>query len=120
MDALLAVVAAAEPAEVPQRLTDEQRWTCVVLKKQGWTAKRIASYLNLRPNTVSGVLARYNATGSPGSGRRSGRPHATDEALDTAIVAHAINEPSRSTCGPVSQHRVKDSFTSSMKHSMLR
>lgn len=46
----------------------------------------IAKHLGVSRPAVRAVLARYAATGSPDSGSRSGRPHCTDEATDTAIA----------------------------------
>lgn len=95
MDAMLAAVAAVapDPPSPPQRLTEKQRWECVIFREQGWAIARIASKLDVRRATVRAVIARHKATGSPGSGSRKGRPRKTDEALDTAIAAHAITEP---------------------------
>jgi hypothetical protein len=50
------------------RLTTEQRWTCVVLHKQGWTKRRTADVH---------------------SGSRSGRPRCTDEQSDTNMTVVA-------------------------------
>jgi transposase len=91
MDALVAAVDAAPPpaaAAAPrgQRLTTEQRWAIIALHKDGRSNSYIARQLGVHRATVRAVRARYDATGSPGSGRRSGRPRATDEALDTAIA----------------------------------
>lgn len=40
----------------------------------------------MSPNTVLAILARWRATGCPGSGGRPGRPKATEAATDAAIV----------------------------------
>jgi transposase len=95
MDALAAAAAAAgSPVAAPppseQRLTEEQRWTVIVYKKDGKSTSWIARRLEVARSSVRAVWTRYQATGSPGSGSRSGRPRCTDEATDTAIafVAH--------------------------------
>ena len=62
LPALMDVLAAAA-AEVPdnpviaQRLTEEARWTCIVLRKQQWKQTAIAEYLGCSRNTVRTVLA---------------------------------------------------------------
>lgn len=83
-----AAAAAAPAAAAPraQRLTLEQRWSCVALHKDGRSYQYIASHLGVSKNAVGAVVARHRATGSPGSGARSGRPRCTDEATDTAIA----------------------------------
>ena len=87
MDALVAAADAASPPPPPHsRLSTEQRWSIVVLHKHGWSNKRIAEDQHCDRHTVRAVLARYAATGTVGSGARSGRPRCTDEALDTAIA----------------------------------
>ncbi len=67
------------------RLSEEQRWTIVVMRKQGSSQRHIAAHLKVGRNTVSRVLARHKATGSPASGGRSGRPRCTDADTDFAI-----------------------------------
>jgi transposase len=100
MDALVAAADAALPAPAPvsapapasaapRRLTEEQRWAIIALHKDNRSNVYIAKHVLCSRNTVREVLARYNATGSPGSGSRSGRPRCTDEALDTAIAVTA-------------------------------
>jgi len=70
MDTLAAAAAAAAPAadaapaavDAPPlpspfaRLTTEQRWTCVVLHKQGWKKKRIAAEVGCHVNSVRAVI----------------------------------------------------------------
>lgn len=91
------LVAAADAADAPapphaesppprgQRCTEEQRWSVVCLNKLSWPSARIAEHLLIHRNTVREILARYAATGSPGSGARSGRPRATTEEEDTNL-----------------------------------
>jgi len=98
MEALLAVAAAAPALPAPhapplQRLTEEERWTCVVLHKVKWKKKAIAEKLGVHRNTVRAVLARYRRFGKVGSGSRGGRPRCTDEALDTAVAVTARLQP---------------------------
>jgi transposase len=88
-----ALVAAAESelqaSPQAQRLTEEARWTCIVLHKQGKKKAAIAEQLGCRPGTVAAVLARWRATGSPHSGSRAGRPRCTsaDEDVNIALTA---------------------------------
>ena len=94
MDVLAAAALAAAPPLPPappaqQRLSEEQRWACIALHKDKRSLRYIAAHLGVSKNTVAAVIARYHATGSPGSGARSGRPRCTDEALDTAIAVTA-------------------------------
>ncbi len=56
------------------------------MHKDGRSSRHIARRLGIARNTVRDILARYDATGSPLSATRSGRPRCTDEALDTAIA----------------------------------
>ena len=56
------------------------------MHKDGRSNSYIARKLSIARNTVRDILARYDATGSPLSGSRSGRPRCTDEAVDTAIA----------------------------------
>jgi transposase len=97
MDLLAAAAAAAAapaddaPAVRPvgvggYRTTTEQRWSVVSMHKDDRSNAYIARKLGIARNTVRDILARYDATGSPLSGSRSGRPRCTDEALDTAIA----------------------------------
>jgi transposase len=98
MEVLAAAAAAAAPpaaaaapddapdAAGPRRLTELQRYSCVALHKDGRSCRYIAKHLGVNDRTVRAVISRFNATGSPGSGSRSGRPRCTDEALDTAIA----------------------------------
>ena len=91
MDILAAAAAAAPPAASAaparwQRLTTEQRWSCVALRKDGRSRRYIANHLGVSRPAVGSVLTRYAATGDVGSGSRSGRPRCTDEATDTAIA----------------------------------
>jgi len=89
---VLAAAAAAAPAPADdaaprgQRTTTEQRWAVIALHKDARSNTYIAKKLGMSRNTVRDILARYDATGSPLSGSRSGRPRCTDEALDTAIA----------------------------------
>ena len=55
----------------------------------------IASHLSISRTTVRMILARYDSTGSPLSGSRSGRPRCTDEALDTVELATALRPQRR-------------------------
>ena len=88
-----AAAAAAPPVAAaplgPSRLSEEQRWSCVVLSKDGRSDSYIANKLGVNRHTVAAVCARFAATGSPGSGSRSGRPRCTDEATDTNIAVEA-------------------------------
>ena len=96
MEHLLAAVAAPERCVTPppsQRSNDEQRWSVVALHKDGRSNSYIARSQSIARNTVRAILARYKATGSPGSGSRSGRPKSTDEAIDTAIAGQAMLTP---------------------------
>lgn len=94
MDLLAAAAMAAAPrAPSPQRLSTEQRWSCIALHKDGRSNSYIARHLGVDRHTVRSVLDRYVATGTPGSGARSGRPRCTDEALDTAIAVTARIDP---------------------------
>ena len=77
--------AAAAPAR-GHRTTTEQRWSVVAMHKDGRSNCHIARNLNIARNTVRDILARYDATGSPLSGSRSGRPRCTDDATDTALA----------------------------------
>lgn len=92
---VLADVAAAAAAPVarvlrgPTRLTELQRWSCIALHNDGRSSRYIAMKLKVHQNTVLAVLARFAATGSPGSGSRSGRPRSTDEATDINIAVEA-------------------------------
>lgn len=78
------------PAAGPRRLSLEKRWAVIALHKHGVSNRKIARELAVCRDTVRDVLARYAATGSPGSGKRSGRPRTTDEAtdIDIAVTAH--------------------------------
>ena len=96
MEALVAAAAvlAPIPAAVPplcSRLSTEERWAIVALYKDGRSTSYIARRVQCKRHTVTHVLLRYGATGSPGpgSGSRSGRPRATteDEDLEIAVTA---------------------------------
>ena len=76
--------AAAVPSRFT-RLTEEQRWTVVVMHKQGSSQRHIAHTIGVHRNTVSAVIERYRATGSPASGGRKGRRRCTDAETDFAI-----------------------------------
>jgi transposase len=98
MDALVAAAEAERPATPTyvregQRTSDEQRSAVVALHKAGMSARKIAKHVGMSRNTVHAILARWRATGSPGSGSRSGRPTATDSATDAAIVQTATDSP---------------------------
>lgn len=98
MDILAAAAAAAPPPLLPppsplSRLSQLERWSCVVLDKEGKSSRAIARQLGVHRNTVRDVLARFAATGTPNSGSRSGRPRCTDEATDTNIAVTARVEP---------------------------
>ena len=91
MDALAAAadMARAESPPAPargQRTTTEQRWSVVSMHKDNRSNVYIADKLGISRTTVRAILERYDATGSPLSGKRKGRPRCTDEALDTAIA----------------------------------
>jgi transposase len=92
---VLAAAAAAEPAAAVkrQRLSDKDRWACVNFHSLGWSYVRIAEHLGVNRHTVSDIVTREKATGSPASGSRSGRPRCTNEALDTAIAFTSRVEP---------------------------
>ena len=90
---LLADLAPAAPAAAAgprsQRLTTKQRWAIVNLKEDGRFNTYIAAHVGCSRTTVRDVLARYAATGSPGSGRRNGRPRSTTEDTDISIAVTA-------------------------------
>jgi len=91
MDVLAAAAAAAPAAGAvalrgPTRLTEEQRWSIIALHKDSRSNRHIAKQLHCNRETVRAVLARYAATGSPGSGARRGRPRCTDERTDEQIA----------------------------------
>jgi hypothetical protein len=86
---VLASAAAAADAPRGHRTTTEQRWAVIALHKDNRSNTYIAKKVGMSRNTVREILARYDATGSPLSGSRSGRPRCTDEALDTAIALTA-------------------------------
>lgn len=71
------------------RLTEEQRWSVIVLHKQGKSFAEIAKQLNVGHNTPGRVWRRYTERGTPLSGRRSGRPRSTTEEENYAIELHA-------------------------------
>ena len=87
----LAAVAAAQLDNSPrsERLTEEARWSIIVMHKQGKRKTDIAAYVGCHRNTVSLVLARWRATGSPHSGSRTGRPRCTDFDTDANIALTA-------------------------------
>jgi transposase len=98
MDVLAAAAEAVRPATPTyvregQRTTDEQRWAVVALHKARMSLRRIAAQVRMSVNTVRAILARHDATGSPGSGTRSGRPTDTDSAVDAAIVRASQADP---------------------------
>jgi transposase len=99
---VLAAVAApaAAPARVAspprgQRTTEEQRWSVVSMHKDDRSNTYIARKLimTIARNTVRDIIARYNSTGSPMSGWRSGRPRATTEEEDTQIALSSRMQP---------------------------
>ena len=53
----------------------------------------IAEKLRINRRTVAAILERYDATGSPLSGARSGRPRCTDESIDLAVVSSVMADP---------------------------
>ena len=63
------------------------------MSKDNRSARYIARKLGIGRDTVGKILARYNATGSPGSGSRSGRPRATTEEEDTQIAVSSYLQP---------------------------
>ena len=98
MDELIAVAEAERPASPlyvreTQRTSEEQRFAVVTLHKSKWSTRRIAKHVGMSPTTVTAILARWRATGSPGSGGRSGRPRVTHAANDTDIVQTAADNP---------------------------
>ena len=72
-----------------QRLSDLQRWTCVVMHQQGYSKSHIAKHLKVRRHTVADVVRRFAITQTPNSGSRSGRPRMTTPEQDKSIVDHA-------------------------------
>ena len=90
MDVLAAVAGELpdNPA-VAQRLTEEARWTCIVLHKHKWRQIAIAAHLGCSRNTVRAVLARWRTASSPRSGSRTGRPRLTsfDDDVNIALTA---------------------------------
>ena len=102
MDLLVAAAAAAAAAAAParaasplhpQRTSTEQRWSVVALYKDGRSERHIARHLVISRPTVRAILARYAATGSPGSGSRSGRPRATTEEERTNLFLASLKDP---------------------------
>ena len=90
MDGLVAVVAEErEDERERQRLTAEQRWTCIVLYKHGWTRAAIARLIPCRWHTVAAVLARWRRTADVHSGSRGGRQRCTDFDTDVTIAVTA-------------------------------
>ena len=94
MEALIAAAAAIAPipAAAPplcSRLSTEERWAIVALHKDGRSNSYIARRVQCKRHTVAHVLLRYGATGTPGSGSRSGRPRATTENDDIDIALTA-------------------------------
>jgi transposase len=100
MEALALAAAAGRPAtplyvREKQRTSDEQRHAVVALHKDGKSARYIARHLGMSRTTARAILARWKATGSCGSGARSGRPRCTASATDAAIVETSQDEPFR-------------------------
>ena len=94
MDALLAAADAAAPAAPAYaRLTPEQRYSIIAYKKDSKKAIWIAEKLSIHRNTVRDVWKRYEATGSPLSGKRSGRPQLTDHATKAVIIDEVKERP---------------------------
>lgn len=101
LDALASAAAAAAPPAPERavspprghRTSTEQRWSVVALHKDGRSGRYIAKHLAISRTTVRDILARYDATGSPLSGKRSGRPRATTEKEDTDIAVTARVAP---------------------------
>ena len=100
--ALHVLAAAAAPAAAParaaspprgQRTTEEQRWSVVSMHKDDRSNTYIARKLAIARNTVRDIITRYNSTGSPMSGSRSGRPRATTEEEDTQIALSSRVQP---------------------------
>jgi transposase len=98
---VLADAAVAERPSTPefvrktQRTTPEQRAAVVALSQDGRSQRYIAKHVHMTRATVSAILSRFEATGSTGSGARSGRPRVTDKASDAAIVATSQADPHR-------------------------
>jgi transposase len=98
MDDLIEAALAARPATPTyvregQRTTVEQRIAVVALHKDGRSNRHIAKHVRMSRTTVADIIARWRATGSPGSGARSGRPKCTDDATDDAIVEASNDDP---------------------------
>ena len=94
MDALADAAAAIAPVPLERpRLTAEQRWAIVAYKKDQKKVKWIAEKLAVHTDTVRRVWKRYEDSGSPMSGSRTGRPPKTTPAIDAAIVASAKLDP---------------------------
>ena len=89
MDILAELAADAAPVPAtPQRKSTEERWAVIALKKHGLNKSKIAAALKMQRSTVAAILARYDATGSPLSGARSGRPRVLSAAdADKAVSA---------------------------------
>jgi len=75
LEAFADVAGAEMPVDdgLKQRLTTEERWTCVIMHKQGKGYRDIANTINCYKDTVGEVWRRYLCTGDVGSGSRSGR-----------------------------------------------
>jgi transposase len=91
MDVLAAVASAAAPAAPPaaivrSRLSDLDRWSIISMHNDGRSNSYISRKLGVHRDVRAVRARRFDATGSPGSGSRSGRPRVTDEALNTAIA----------------------------------
>jgi transposase len=98
MDALVAAAAANRPATPTyvrecQRTTNEQRWAVIALHKDKRTTRYIAKRVGMSRETVRKIIQRWRATGSPGSGTRTGRPKITTSEEDSEIVQTSNDNP---------------------------
>jgi transposase len=73
-------------------LSTEQRWTIIVLHKQGQQRAAIASKIPCSLKTVGHWINHYEKHGSVEDKRRSGRKRKTDENTDVNIITTAIEK----------------------------
>ena len=97
MDDLVAVAARAQPLPALEpvdlsRLSVEARWSAISMHKDHCSNSYIARKLQCNRRTVHAILERYKATGSPGSGSRSGRPRKLSEPQNENIVLTALED----------------------------
>jgi len=95
LDVIADVAAAAVPLDDPskQRLSTEERWTCIVLKKQGKGFNEICHDVKCSRQAVANLWNRYVATGAVGSGSHTGRKRKSTKEQDEAIVEEAKAQP---------------------------